>query len=900
MAKASPAQVSFNAGELSPRIEGRIDLDKYRDGCRTMENLIPLIQGGAMKRSGTRFVHEVKDSADSTRLISFEFGTTQAYVLEFSDQVMRIYKDSALVLETNVAITSTTNATPVVVTTTAAHRYVDGDEVYITGLVGAPAAAILNNRFYIINQLSATTFELNGTTAPGSTTTGGNSGRVAELYKKEPEKVITDITRANPGVVSSTAHGYTTGERVFIRGALGMVEVNDLYFYVGTTTANTFQLDGVDTTAYGAYDTATDAGRVSRLVRGSPYTSAQVEAIATAQSADVLYCAHPDVAPQKIERRDHHEWTASEIAFAWPAFRPENTDEAIKLAVSDNTIGTGRTLRANANVFKSTDVGRYFKLRQPVEQSGHRTWISFGATADYDGTALVDGDLVSNEGNMYEINVIGLNNRYGTTAPLHREGTVTDGHHDYLFVHSGAGYVKVTAFTAPDQVTVQVIKTCPELYDYVLFSPGDGHWMWSESAWGGGNGFPRSVTFFEDRLWWGGAAADPQTFWASRTQRYEDHETFDEDDSALVFTLNTDDVNLIEWMRAQKVLQLGTAGGEFIVSGGEGGITPGNITAVRHSSYGSKEFVPPESVEQVTLFAQRAGRKVRELVFDFETESYLGLDLTILSDHVTITRIRKMAFAQEPNRILWCVLEDGQLVAMTYERGQEVVAWHRHPIGGTAVDVESVAVIPHPDGDRDQVWLVVKRTINGGTKRYVEYFEQDWLRTQAIEDGLFVDSGLTYDGVSTTSITGLGHLALEIVAVLSDGIYAGTFTVSAGGVLTLTTAASVVQVGLAYSAILETMRLEAGGADGVAQGKTMRVTNAVVRLDQTGEGLAYGPDATHLDEYKITAGTLVDGDTDLLSWPGGYERAGRLYLRHNRPTPFTTTGIFPQLVTQDR
>jgi hypothetical protein len=196
--------------------------------------------------------------------------------------------------------------------------------------------------------------------------------------------------------------------------------------------------------------------------------------------------------------------------------------------------------------------------------------------------------------------------------------------------------------------------------------------------------------------------------------------------------------------------------------------------------------------------------------------------------------------------------------------------------------------------------MIVSRTIDGGTKRYVEYMEKEWLRTNDIEDAFFVDSGLTYDSTPTVTITGLDHLEGETVKVLGDGVQLADATVS-GGSITIVSS-SVVQVGLSYDALLQSMRFESGGADGVAQGKTKRFTRCVIRLDQVGAGLLYGheDDEANMDAVQLTAGALTDGDTDSLAWPKGYEQAGRIALKHTQPLPCAITAILPQVVVQDR
>ena len=212
-------------------------------------------------------------------------------------------------------------------------------------------------------------------------------------------------------------------------------------------------------------------------------------------------------------------------------------------------------------------------------------------------------------------------------------------------------------------------------------------------------------------------------------------------------------------------------------------------------------------------------------------------------------------------------------------------------------------MIPHWDGNQDSTWMVVNRTIDGSTVRYIEYIEK------YLEDdyALFLDCALTYDGAATTSISGLDHLEGETVSVLADG-YVHPDVVVSSGAITLQTAASVVNIGYGYSATVKTMPLEAGAGDGTSQGKTMRIVNAVVRLHETGPGLWYGPDTSNMDEYHTRgSGDLMDeavplltGDTEILPWPSGYEFAPQVTLQHRTPLPCTIVAVMPQVTTYDR
>ena len=753
MAKASTIQSSFNAGELSPTLDGRVDLAKYKYGCAKMENFYPLVQGGARKRSGTRFVNEVKNSADVTRLIPFEFGTEQAYILEFGNQYMRVYKD--------------------------------GGQVLAAPIPPATVATI-------------------------------------------PYEIVT------------------------------------------------------------------------------PYLSASLDSIQYAQSADVLYLAHPDWNPRKLVRLADDNWTLTIIDFDHAPFQPTNLDTAVSVYASAATGSPLLTGPVGGSVFSADMVNGDFKLSELIG-SNHGPWEPASDGSRYAGTGWVVGQTAYFEGNVYKV-ATAPGPVTGNSAPIHDFGVASDGKLDWEYVHSGIGYGTISSVDVGAQTASMTVHK--ELPASVVGVSNATH-RWAEGAWTGKNRYPRSVSFFEDRLWWAGTANNPQTLWASKTSNYESHQIIDLDESAMVFTINTDQVNVIEWINAGRALTIGTAGGEFICSAALEGeaLTPGNVKIVRHSTYGSKSKVSPQRVEQVLLFVQRAGRKLRELVYDDAVNSYVAPDMTILADHITLGGITRMAFQQEPNRMVWATLATGDLICFTYERSQQVTAWHRHTLGGTDSKVESIAVIPHPDGDQDQLWMIVSRTIGGVTKRFVEFMEPEWLRSNARTSAFFIDSGLSYSGVAVTSVTGLSHLEGQTVSILADGA-THPDRVVASGTVTMDRSATVVHVGLPYSATLQTMRLEGGASDGTAQGKTKRITNVVVRLDQTGGGLRYGPTEVDadMDEFFIRdsydpmseAVPLFDGDTDVLPWPSGYEQDGKVTIRHTLPLPCTITAIMPQLNTQDR
>ena len=470
-------------------------------------------------------------------------------------------------------------------------------------------------------------------------------------------------------------------------------------------------------------------------------------------------------------------------------------------------------------------------------------------------------------------------------------------------LHIKDGHLKITSVTSTTVVVGTVIVdlgiTTP-VTDFALGSFSDT------------TGYPACVTFFEQRLVFAGTTAQPQTLFFSRSADYENfddqyHETVADDD-AIVYTIASNQVNAIRFLTATRTLIIGTAGGEFAVNGAGVGeaITPTNILINKQSNHGAAN-VDGIAVGNATLFLQRAKRKIRELAYNFDVDGYTAPDLTILAEHITESGIIQMAYQEEPNSIVWCVRTDGQLLGFTYQREQQVTAWHRHILGGSfgsgnAV-CESVEVLPTDDSEY-QVWVIVKRTINGVTKRYVEYLHN--LDFDETDDTSFnyLDSQLAYDGSATTTISGLDHLEGEEVSILADGATHPNKTVSSGAI-TLDRSSTKVKVGLPYVSLLQTMRIDAGAQNGTSQSKTKRIYEITARLYES-IGIEIGPDLDNMERIPFrSSANLMDsgvnvftGDKDV-EFRGNYETDGFIFVRQNQPLPLTILSLYPKLQTND-
>ena len=220
--------------------------------------------------------------------------------------------------------------------------------------------------------------------------------------------------------------------------------------------------------------------------------------------------------------------------------------------------------------------------------------------------------------------------------------------------------------------------------DIVVAATGSGAAVWSLGAWSDTTGFPSAVSFYEQRLVFAGSTDNPQTIWASESGAYEDFDVGDGSAAdAFIYTIAANRVNVIRWLAPARDLIVGTAGGEFRVGRPTGEpLKPDNVTITQQTTYGG-HTTQPIQVGSSVLFVQRQKRKVREFAYRFEDDAYVAPDMTLLAEHVTGDGIDDLDFAQEPESIYWAVREDGVLLGMTYQREEDVVAWHRHLFGGT-------------------------------------------------------------------------------------------------------------------------------------------------------------------------------------------------------------------------
>lgn len=482
---------------------------------------------------------------------------------------------------------------------------------------------------------------------------------------------------------------------------------------------------------------------------------------------------------------------------------------------------------------------------------------------------------------------------------------IASGNAAFVAGHSGAflrigtsnGYVKITAVTSATSAGGTVITTLQSA------SATGFTTNWAHGAWSVANGFPAAVSFFEQRLYFAGTTAEPQTIWGSVPLDYENFTPGSASDDAVSFTIADNQVNAIRWLAAGKALAIGTLGGNFLLQSdtSSGPITPTNINIKKETTYGAA-LILPKRIGNAILYVQRNNLTIRELKYNFEEDAQLADDATILSEHITMSGIKDMDYQEAPDGILWCVRNDGQLATMTRLASQDVLAWTRHDTQGSFL---SIAVIPN--GDEDQVWVATQRssaysaTTTNGYIKFIEYFKP-FIQPTAQTSCFYVDCGLSYNNLTTKSATviGLDHLKGLTVSILGDGAVFPDQVVTTAGTVTISKSCNVIHVGLPYISVIKTSRLEAGASTSSTQGLVKRIYRSIVRLWRS-LGCRVGTEVTQdiilFRDSSMVMGSppsLFTGDKEI-SFPAGWKKPAQVFIKQSQPLPCNILAIISKV-----
>ena len=584
----------------------------------------------------------------------------------------------------------------------------------------------------------------------------------------------------------------------------------------------------------------------------SPYAAADLPGLRFAQSADVIYFAHPGHAPARLSRHADDDWRWSEPTFMPAVAAPGgvslrvvekdyNGDDSTKqytYAVTAVDEETGQ----ESNTSAETSITA--KALNSVSYIIRITWTAVPGAAYY---------------RVYK-------KKYGVFGYIGRAGA------ECSFDDENIG--------------ADTEDTPPE-HRNPFAEPGD---------------WPSQVFFHQQRLGWAATTRRPMTIWLSRTGEFENlaASTPPKDDDAIEVTLAAAQANRIVWLQPDRQsLTFGSEGSEWTLSAGEGvALTPANASFQMQTSNGGDDAVSALSVGGGVLYLQRGGEAVRGYAYNYSADKYLGQDITLLARHLLRDAgVTAWAYQQEPYSVVWCVLGDGMLAGLTYMPEQEVMGWHRHDTDGRFVDV---AVMPGtPD---DQVWFLARRGCGLCVERLDSFFD-----AEDLAEAYFLDSALNYLGPPESVFSGLSHLAGRTVRVFADGGTVDGLKVSPAGELRLRRPASSVHVGLPYVSRLTPNPPEIQTQQGsslLCNRKVCAVRIRVYRsmsfragLGTAGTALRLSPVADrHIRGGAFQTAPLFSEGTDLaLDLCGGWSDEAPLVLEVNSATPLTVLAVLTAL-----
>jgi len=883
MARVAPIQNSLVGGEISPRLYGRSDTEKYHASARAVHNAIIAPHGGAYSRPGFYFLKETKDSTKFSRLVEFEFSDQQAYTIEMGEGYFRYFKDGGYIQDTENLITNGDFPSDIAGWTdlSTGTGAIAWDLVSAMDLIPGPTGvAIAEQQLTFVTDgvdSSITIDIVSGVSGgDGVEVRVGTTSGATDIFTETHES--TGVKGASRSTIIDIPLGTTVVYLQIIKSGTATAKVDDIELY----------------------------REIVEIL--NPYLESELRDVQYAQSADVMFMTHPSHQVQKMSRFSHVLWTFAAVAFLDGPYNPRNYDSTFILTTTGTyTVGGTCTITASGSgftPFTAANIGEPIRLQDESDTTKY-FWAEI------------------------------------------------------------AGFSSSTVVTATVKVAVPT-----ELQ-------GSGTYKWNLAAFTAANGYPATVGLSGQRVWFGATTTKPQTFWGSVLADLDIFSLGTDADLAIIFTLAAKKPHKIQWIAGLgRGLIVGTRGGEWNIHGGDSPITPTNIQADPKTSRGSDKIQPIEA-GYALLMVQKFGHKLRELKTDFETAGYIAPDLTIMAEHLTRTsKIVDVAYQAERESVVWAVLDNGDLVAMTYEPEQKVVAWHHHETQGTFEAVTSI-----PGTNADDVYAIIKRTINGTTKRFVELLMPTVF--DGIHNAFYVDSGLTYTGpvytvtaisaanpcvvridigseaysftgdgdqslqfsgvegmtevngdtytiqssalVSGTvydvtlnldsteytayvsggsaqygikNVTGLTHLEGMEVVILADGGVEDTQNVTSGAVV-LSEPAAVIHIGLGYRSAVDFLEPDSGAQNGTSMGKLKRYNNIKVLLSETA-GCKINGEQVPFRRINDEMGKPVElfsglKDVENLGW----DREALVTVEQIQPLPMNVLMMTGTLTTSD-
>lgn len=641
-------------------------------------------------------------------------------------------------------------------------------------------------------------------------------------------------------------------------------------------------------------------------VVSSPFTAAQAKKVQWAQINDVMYLASGTLRPKVLQRFAEDDWRFADFAFLDGPYLPINdVDNPVTLSAAPypgTTVTVEHASTANVNGgagFLSTDVGRHYR----VQYAGKWAWGTISTVVSTTSVTL----LVRDGGHTDKAAAFSWTRATGYTNTVIQAGTqmyltsatnpttlrATDVGKSGLFNIEGAEY----------WCDIKDYEDTNKIYVTIGFRPSTGltTTSWRLGAWSDTTGWPSTVEVYDGRLCWAATSNNPRGVAGSRSNlpTVYSPSAWDGtvvDSNGFFFDAIAGRADPILWIKDAPRLQLGTASSIRTLgptNANDGVLSPRNVSARTEANTGTIA-VPPIKIGPSTVHAGRFGTSLSDGFYSNDYNSLVTPKLSLLSEHFFDGRVARIAYAQEPESAIWIVTEDGKFISVTLERDEKILGFAEHNVGGV---VEDILCIPSQTLRRDVVFMTVRRTIAGLTRRYIEILDRPFVRLPRSE-AYFVDCGIKYVGPPVNLVSGLNHLEGQTVDIIADGSAVPSQQVVGGRVsLPNNMTASRVHVGLKIVAYFDTLRARVPSSEGANIGRKKKIAHVYLDLLDT-LGVKVGPKRGRAEDAKfrdpltpmgqspgLFTGTVMVPIEDSFAWDA------QIRVRCDQPYPCTVLGI---------
>lgn len=903
--REKPYLFALNGGEVSPLAMGRVDLGRMRISGETYINTTPRVIGPMQGRAGFEYLGST-DGDEVARNIPFIFSATDTSLVELSDAKLKVRNDDALISRAAVSTT-----------------VVNGDFSSATGwslvTTGGGVATIGSGVLTL------------QTPVRGGTTLARRSVTVAGADQNVEHAL--NITVDN-GPVRFRC-GLTSGADDLIRETDLKEGFHSLAFTPDASGTFWVQLSCESEANRIVSEISVAPSGVMEIT--APWTAAQLFNLRYDQSGDVIFITSSDgsMQPQRIERRGLRSWSLTPYYFTDGPFRDKTADVTMTPSVRT---GNG-TLTSSAPFWRSEHVGCVFRITHQQTEVGsslsgpdrYTDEIRISGNSRYDINS--DGNNENTQERDVVFNLTGTwsgiislqiseddgqtwrrfqnfsTNQSLTRTPgapntvvQFRAGFNSD---DYVSgtavisaVYSGGGggdgYVLITGVNSSTEAEMEVIS---RLHAAQVANE------WAEGTFSPLRGWPSAIGLFEGRLWWGGA----DKVFGSVSDGFESFDLEQEGDSGpIIRSIATGAVNSVRWILGMARLCIGTSGAEPVgrSSSFDEPITPENFSIKDASTQGSAD-VGAVKIDKSAVFVQRSGKRAYSLSYSIDNQDYASGEVTKYHPTILSAGVKVMAVQRQPDTRVWFVLNDGTAAIMIWEPAEDVITWYRYQTDGL---IEDVAVLPNEDDD--DVYLIVNRTIDGSTKRYVEKMAYDG-NAEGGATNRMGDSYIVVTLAGSDTVTGLSHLEGKNVVVWNaadempymTGDVPTEFTVASGQIMLPASVTGDVVVGLPYEWFWKSAKLAYGVQDGNPISRRKKITHLAPVLYKTHiRGIQYsGRDFDNMNylplidnitgETNDTSKVYESYDPDLQAMQGQWHTDSRVYLKGQAPLPCTILAL---------